>query len=148
MSAAKDNQDPWRQMKIGGFIDHIGPLLARRNDKESGGGWRYGLRSEPHHANPLGILHGGVITSLIDHAIALVAWEAADRQPTVTVQVDTRFLGAAKVGDLVEVQAALHHKTRSLIFLDAEVTVDGKSIASASSIMKLTSKKIRPENVG
>jgi uncharacterized protein (TIGR00369 family) len=148
MNTPKDQPDPWRQMKIGGFIDHIGPMLAKRNDKDTGGGWRYGLRSEAHHANPLGILHGGVITSLIDHAIALVAWEAAGRQPTVTVQVDTRFLNAARVGDLVEVQAKLRHQTRSLIFLDAEVTVEGKAIATASSIMKMTGRKIGQDNVG
>jgi hypothetical protein len=45
------------------------------------------------------------------------------------------------VGDLVQVQAILRHQTRSLIFLDADVTVDGKPIAKASSIMKITGKK-------
>ncbi|PCH47643.1 MAG: thioesterase [Hyphomicrobiales bacterium] len=148
MSESEENPVTWKEMKIGGFVDHIGPLLAKRNNPGSGSDWRYGLKCKLHHANPLGIIHGGVITSLIDHAIALVAWEAADRQPVVTVQVDTKFLAAAKIGDLVEVQASLVHLTRSIIFLDAEVTVGGNPIANASAVMKVVGKKGEISNAG
>ncbi|ADZ71565.1 PaaI family thioesterase [Polymorphum gilvum] len=127
---------PWKEMRAGRFLDRIGPLLAARDD----GAWRYGLRVDDSHTNPVGLVHGGVIFSLIDHAIALVAWEAADRHAAVTLQLDTRFLETARAGDLLEAGARLRHRTHSLLFLDADVTVGGRPIAAASAIMKLAGK--------
>lgn len=128
----------WRELRVPGFIGHMGPLLAARED----GAWRYGLRTTPHHANPVGLVHGGVITTLIDHAMALVAWEATDRQPAVTIQLDSRFVGAARVGDLLEVRATLRHMTGSLLFMDAEVGLPERTVATASAILKRTNRSL------
>ena len=77
--------------------------------------------------------------SLLDQVIALAAWNAAQTQPTVTIQLDTRFMGAARAGDLLEAQATLRHATRPMLFLDGEITSAGRPIATASAIMKISS---------
>lgn len=129
--------DGWRDLKIDGFMNHIGPLLRSMlpNEKNT-----YGLQTQEQHKNHIGLVHGGVLTSLLDQAIAITAWNVADRQPTVTVQMDTRFLGAAKAGDFLEVRAKIRQATRSFIFVDADITCGDKAIASASAVMKISTK--------
>ncbi|SCY90285.1 PaaI family thioesterase [Paracoccus tibetensis] len=126
--------DAWKPVAAPGFMEVVGPLLKSRQPNESN---TYGLLTDQRHANAIGIVHGGVITTLLDQAIAIVAWNAADRQPTVTVQMDASFLGAAKVGDFLTVRAQVRHATRSLMFLDAEVFSGDAAIARATAIMKV-----------
>lgn len=125
----------WREMKIDGFMALIGPLLRATGADRT---HSYALQTGTQHKNHLGIVHGGVITSLLDQVIAITAWNAADRQPTVTVQMETRFLGTARAGDFLEIHPAIRQATRSLIFVDADITCDGRQIASASAVMKIS----------
>ncbi|MCA1337113.1 PaaI family thioesterase [Pseudooceanicola marinus] len=124
----------WRPMRIDGLIGLIGPLLRPdpRDDTP-----RYALQTDARHANALGVIHGGTLTALLDQAIALLAWEAAERQPTVTVQMDTRFLDAARPGDLLIARPRIRRQTRSLLFLDAELTVGDRPVADATAVMKI-----------
>lgn len=116
-------------------MDHIGQLLRPTNSPTRD---TFGLPTDARHKNHLGIIHGGVLTSLLDQVIALVTWQAVDRQPVVTVQMDTRFIGAAKVGDFLKIRANLRHKTRALAFVDAEILCEDRLIASATAVMKLS----------
>jgi len=123
----------WREMKFGGLIGTIGPLLARRD----GDSWRYGLRTGAAHANPIGVIHGGTLMTLLDQTATLVAVWLTGEKAVMTVQLDTRFLAPAQVGELIEGVARLRHRTRTLLFLDAELSVDGRPVADASVIMKI-----------
>ncbi|WP_172293737.1 PaaI family thioesterase [Pseudoruegeria sp. HB172150] len=128
-----DTPEGWKAMKIGGLWQTIGPLLARRD----GDGWRYGLATDERHGNVLGLVHGGTVTSLMDHAMTLVAYEACERQPAVTVQMETRFIAAARPGDLLEAAAELRERTGSLLFLDCRIAVGDRAVAAGSAVMKL-----------
>lgn len=130
-----DSQAPgdWREMKLGGLIGRIGPLLARRQ----GDSWCYGLRTSEAHGNPIGVIHGGTLMTLLDQTATLIAVFVTGEKAVMTVQLDTRFLGPAKVGDLIEGTARLRHRTGSMLFLDAELSVDGRPVADASVIMKI-----------
>ncbi len=131
----------WKAVRIGGFMGKIGPLF-RSTRLESRN--TYGLQTTDDHKNHIGLIHGGVLTSLLDQVVALVAWNAADRQPTVTVQMDTRFLGAARSGDFLETRATIRHATRSLIFVDAEISSSDGPVAIASAIMKISPQSGQP----
>lgn len=127
--------EEWREMKIDGFMALIGPLLRAKSAEYK---HRYALQTNESHKNHLGIIHGGVLTSLLDQVIAITAWNAADRQPTVTVQMETRFLGVAHAGDFLTIQPSIRQATRSLVFVDANITCDDRLIASASAVMKIS----------
>lgn len=131
----------WKPLKAGAFMDGIGPVLAA---KDADGGYIYALEVTEAHVNALGLVHGGVISALLDQAIAMVAWRAAERAPTVTVQMNTRFTGAAKPGARLEARALVKHQTGSMMFLDAEVTdsshPDPRPVALATAIMKISRK--------
>lgn len=82
-------------------------------------------------------MHGGVITTLLDHAISAVAWEACARTACVTVQLDTHFIAPVEPGQFAQVRVQLRHRSRSLVFLYAEMMVDGTLMATAQAVMKV-----------
>lgn len=134
---ADDPTLDWRPLKTPGLMQLIGPLLCRRD----GGAWRYGLATGSDHTNPAGLIHGGTLTALLDHALSLVAWNAVERQPVVTVQMNTTFLNAAQAGDFLEVDVVLRQRSGSVLFVDGHITSGGREIAAASAIMKTSTKR-------
>lgn len=130
---AEKRTGDWREMKLTGLMGEIGPLLARR-DGES---WCYGLATREAHGNPIGVIHGGTLMTLLDQAATLIAMWVTGDKAFMTMQMDTRFLAAAQVGDLIEARASLRHRTRSTLFIDARLNVGGHAVADASLIMKI-----------
>lgn len=122
----------WKPHQLPGFMGLAGPLWTQREED----GWAYGLRVAREHLNPAGVLHGGALLTLMDHALSTVAWQALERQPCLTVQLDSHFLGSVAEGSFVVVRAQVTQRTRSLIFLQGRATVEGKPVLQAQAIMK------------
>ncbi|MCA0873051.1 PaaI family thioesterase [Seohaeicola saemankumensis] len=133
-------QGVWKDLAAGPFLNRIGPLKRRRAPD---GDTVFALQTDKGHENAIGSIHGGVLTSVLDQALAITAWNAADRQPTVTLQMDTRFVTAARSGDLLEARAVIRHATRSLLFLDADLVVGDRLVATATAVMKIVPNKDR-----
>ncbi|MGA0572670.1 PaaI family thioesterase [Variovorax sp. VNK109] len=125
--------DGWKPRDLPGFISKAGPLWARRE----GDNWVYGFLVDASHMNSAGVLHGGAVMTLMDQAISTVAWEASGRQPCVTLQLDTHFLAGVREGQFAEARATVSHRTRGLIFMNGQITVDEKPVATALAIMKV-----------
>lgn len=125
--------DGWKKAARTGFMEMAGPVWTRKID----GQWHYGIVIEDKHLNPAGVAHGGALTTLVDHAISTIAWEAVDRLPCLTVQLDASFMGAVKPGQFVVATGRVVRKTASLIFLQGNATVDGTEVFICSAIMKL-----------
>lgn len=123
----------WRARVLSGHIQNIGPLWTRMTD----GVWQYGLLIEDKHLNPAGLVHGGVLLSLMDHVVSAVAWEAASRQPCVTVQLDAQFRGAARRGDFVTAAASVAKQTRELLFMEGRLAIGDKDAAGGHAILKI-----------
>lgn len=127
------SRDGWRERSLSGFIDVAGPLWTRKE----AGGWAYGLHCGEQHLNPARRVHGGAMMTLLDHAISAVAWEAADRKPCVTVQLDCQFLDAVQAGEFAEARARVVRKTRSLLFMQGGVMVGGREVMTTQAILKV-----------
>ena len=134
----------WKALKSIGLMEAIGPLLSRR----IGSDWRYGLQAGPQHANAIGLIHGGTLAALVDQVMSMVAWHAVDRQPVVTIHMDTTFVNAASPGDFLEVEARLVERKGSMAFLDATITTDDRLVMKASCVMKITKPRPREERDG
>jgi uncharacterized protein (TIGR00369 family) len=122
----------WRQHTPRGFTGIVGPLWSRRHDNMLS----FGILAGNQHLNPAGYVHGGLLATLLDHTLSTVAWEAAERTPCVTVQMDVQFLAAVKSGQFVDGRASVVSTTRSLIFMRGDLLVEGTPVASGSGVFK------------
>lgn len=129
--------DGWKARTLPGFFGLVGPLWT----KKEGDTWAYAFLAEEKHTNPAGIVHGGMLTTLLDHALSVIAWEANDRKPCITVALDVQFLAPARPGDLVAARGRIVRQASSLIFMQGGLTVDGRDIAAACAILKLVAPK-------
>ena len=105
--------DGWRPLPGAAMPGDLGVPWAKRVD----GGWRYGLLTGPAHANPAGVVHGGVLMAFADHGLSFLAWEAAERAPCTTIQLNTHFLDALKPGEYIELRGEVTKRTRGLVFV-------------------------------
>lgn len=126
--------DGWKSRELPGFFGLVGPLWARKE----GDTWAYAIVAEARHTNPAGIVHGGMLTTLLDHTLSVIAWEANQRRPCVTVALDVQFLAPARPDDLVVARGRVARQTSSLVFMQGNLSVGGEAIATASAIMKVS----------
>jgi uncharacterized protein (TIGR00369 family) len=110
-----------------------GPLWTRRQ----GDGWEYGILTSAEHANPGGVVHGGLISTLMDHALSAIGWAASGRRPCVTVQLDTQFLAPVVPGTFLKATGRVVRATGSLLFMQGELSVDDNAVASGSAVLKI-----------
>ena len=127
------SQDGWGPRDLPGHMGNCGPLWTRKVD----GIWNYGLLAAEKHLNPAGMVHGGVLLTVLDHVISTVAWEATGRRPCVTVQLDAQFLSAVRPGNFVVVSAAVVRQSRELLFMRGQACVDSAAAACAQAIVKV-----------
>ncbi len=78
-----------------------------------------------------------MLTTLLDHTLSVIAWEANERKPCITVALDVHFLAAARAGDLVVARGRIVRQTASLVFTQGTLRVGPQDIATASAILKI-----------
>lgn len=72
---------------------------------------------------PAGVVHGGAIATLIDTVVVPAiggAWDYSQMPPMLTVDMQVRYLGAARESDLVA-EGWVVKRGRSIVFCQAEV---------------------------
>ncbi len=89
--------------------------------------------AQEKHANPMGMLQGGIISALIDDTMGPLSF-AAVRGPTTTLNLNVNFLRSVKCPDRVKVEARVTGRGRSVIHLEADVFDSrGRIVAKATS---------------
>jgi acyl-coenzyme A thioesterase PaaI-like protein len=131
--AAKLKSDGWKTVENTGFLQLIGPLWQRLVD----GVHEYALIAEDKHHNRRGLVQGGVLMTFADRTCGMTARYASGKMTLATVQLDTHFVEAGKIGEVLVSRPHVVRSTRSLIFLTTEVTVDKRVIAMASGVFKI-----------
>lgn len=83
---------------------------------------------QPHHANPAGNVHGGVIMKMIDDAAGVVAIRHA-RSNVVTASIDRlEFHAPVYVGNLVVLKASINYVGRTS--MEVGVRVEAEDLRS------------------
>jgi uncharacterized protein (TIGR00369 family) len=103
------------------FADFIGGKIEEWRE----GYVRLGLLLEERHTNPHGVMHGGVITTLMDEALGGViasvrGMDAMWKAPHATVDMNVSFLSNARAGDEITVEGRVLKIGRSVAFGEAE----------------------------
>jgi len=101
-------------------------MLSGRIDSLEEGVCVMSLTLEEKHMNPNGVVHGGVLTTLVDeatgHAIVTVrGLEVMAEAPHVTLDMSVSFLSGARVGDELVCEGRILRLGRSVAFAEAEV---------------------------
>lgn len=91
----------------------------------------------PKHLNLLGIVHGGVLMSLMDNAMGLNVMMAETNGKAVTATMNTHFLASSK-GGLLLCESEMLHRTSRTLTLEARVKdEDGKLLAWGSGSYRI-----------
>jgi len=132
-AAEKLKSDGWRVVEATGFIQLIGPFWQRLVD----GGPEYALIAEDKHHNRSGLVQGGVTMTFADRTCGMTARHVSGKPTMATVQLDVHFVEAGKIGEILISRPRVVRTTRSLIFINTEITVDKRCIAMASGVFKI-----------
>jgi len=132
-AADKLKSDGWKIVDTSGFLHLVGPLWQRLVD----GKHEYALITEDKHHNRSGLVQGGVLMTFADRTCGMTARYVSGKPKLATVQLDTHFVEAGKIGEILVSKPRVVRSTRSLIFITTEVTVDRRCIAMASGVFKI-----------
>jgi acyl-coenzyme A thioesterase PaaI-like protein len=123
----------WTVVETTGFLHLVGPLWHRVVDGEH----EYALVAQDKHHNRRGLVQGGVLMTFADRTCGMTARFVSGRPKLATVQLDTHFVEAGKIGEILTSKPRVVRATRSLIFMSTEIAVDKRCIAMANGVFKI-----------
>ena len=123
----------WTIVETSGFLSLVGPLWHRLIDGEH----EYAIVAQDKHHNRRGLVQGGLLMTFADRSCGMTARFVSGRPTLATVQMDTHFVEAGKIGETLISKPHVVRSTRSLIFITTEITVDKRCIAMASGVFKI-----------
>ncbi len=125
-----------------GFIGLVGPFWSRPQKSETGAdSFLYAFMAETKHHNLRGVVQGGMLMTFADRSMGRTCFYANDRQPQATIQLDMHFIDAVAVGEFVEAKCRVVRRTRSVVFMAAELVVGDRVVATANGVWKTLGKR-------
>ena len=121
-----------------GFMKHNGGLLFRTISEDE---CEFTTIINENHLNAAGITHGGFIAAFIDAGGGSAAHKSADQNMCVTISLEIKFISPVKLGQKLVGKTKIQKKTKSMVFLTCELTVENKIVATASGIWKILTKQ-------
>jgi uncharacterized protein (TIGR00369 family) len=105
----------WRFPDDTRFNSFLGDVIVRQEDALA----RVRMTPAHRHSNFGNNVHGGALLGFIDVALfaALRSFGVLSAGPAVTLDLNTHFIGAGRVGEPLEAQVEILRETRRLIFV-------------------------------
>ena len=126
----KKNMDETNQ----GFMKYLGGLdLKRINDTE----YEFSLEVKEIHLNTGKIAHGGFLSTIADTGMGTAAHQVAGNRRCVTINLDLKFITAAKLGEKLNGKVKILKKTKTLVFINCEINNTKDIVVSASGTWKI-----------
>ncbi len=125
--------DGWTLVETTGFLNLVGPLWQRMVDGEP----EYALVAQEKHHNRRGMVQGGLLMTFADRACGMAARFVSGRPTMATVQLDVHFVDAGKIGETLMTRPRVIRTTRSLVFVNAEVKANDRTIVTANGVFKI-----------
>ncbi len=103
----------------------LAELLGIRPERFDEGAATFGLTVRDDHLNPYGVVHGGVVYSLVDTAMgAALHTRLAQGERCATIEIKINYLAPVAEGEL-RAEAHLVERTKRIGVLEARVRVAG-----------------------
>ena len=129
----------WEPYTDDGFIGLVGPFWAKPSDDENVAP-KYAFLVASKHHNRRGVLQGGMLMTFADRSMGMTCWYANGKVPQATIQLDMHFIDAVQIGEFVEINCKVVRRTRSVIFMEGELVVGPRVVATAKGVWKTLGK--------
>jgi len=126
----KKNMDETNQ----GFMKYLGGLDLKRI---KGTEYEFSLEVKEIHLNTGKIAHGGFLSTIADTGMGTAAHQVAGNRRCVTINLDLKFITAAQLGERLNGKVKILKKTRTLVFINCEISNAKDIIVSASGTWKI-----------
>jgi uncharacterized protein (TIGR00369 family) len=109
------------------------------------GGARMEMEVERIHLRHGGLVHGGVVATLLDTVMGVASYSVAPRKAdVVTMQLNVNMTGAARLGERIIAEAQTVHSNRRMAVMQSTLhNADGKLLATGSATMIFLTEGLR-----
>ena len=98
----------------------------------------------PEMCNPVGTLHGGIHSAILDEVIGMTTAAMSNDTHFVSLNMTTDYLRAARAGEKVRAKAVFIRKGRTAIHLIGQLTnAEGKELSRATQNMVSIGKPMK-----
>ena len=118
------------------FLDLVGPIYSNAEE----GRIEIGLVTDDRHKNPGGVVHGGLLMTLMDNLMGATVFEVIKPRYAATVSLNCDFLSVTNPGEWISGTGQVTRHTRSMVFVRGELRADDRPVLSASGIFKIVDK--------
>jgi uncharacterized protein (TIGR00369 family) len=116
------------------FINHVGPLLQRQENPV--GTMVLGVHVAEVHSNSMGFMHGGMIATICDSAMARATHTQLQRR-TVTLRMALEYLDPVRKGDWLEAHGRLIDHDEEVAHTECRILIDGQMRARSTGVFRL-----------
>lgn len=119
------------------FVNHVGPLYQAEHDAP--GSMTLGIRVDTVHTNTMGFMHGGMIATVCDSAMARAAVFLLQRR-TVTLRMALEYFDPVKKGDWLTAHGRLVDQDGEVAHTECLVKVGDTLCARGTGVFRLLRK--------
>ena len=117
-----------------GFMKHLGGLDLKKVDEAN---YEFTVKIKDIHLNTGKIAHGGFLSTIADTGMGTAAHRVAGDRRCVTINLDIKFISAGMLDDVLKGTVKVLKKTKTLVFINCEVSNDKGLVISASGTWKI-----------
>ena len=117
-----------------GFMKYLGGLDLKKIDELN---YEFFTEVKEIHLNTGKIAHGGYLSTIADTGMGTAAHRVAGDRRCVTINLDIKFISAAKLGEKLSGKVKILKKTKTLVFISCEIKNTKDIVISASGTWKI-----------
>lgn len=95
-------------------------LKAKVTEAEEGR-VKMAFKVEPYMLNPLGIMHGGIMATILDEVMGAASFTLGRPNGFATINMNVDFLKPAKAGDILWAEATIVRAGKTVLHIKAEL---------------------------
>ena len=117
-----------------GFMKYLGGLdLKKINDTD----YEFAFVVKEMHLNTGQIAHGGFLSTIADTGMGTAAHQVAGNKRCVTINLNMKFITAAKLNEKLIGKIKILKKTNTLVFINCDIYSEKDIVASATGTWKI-----------
>jgi|TARA_B100001094_G_C17978713_1_gene694113 uncharacterized protein (TIGR00369 family) len=117
-----------------GFMKYLGGLSLDKIDNTN---YEFSVDVKEIHLNTGKIAHGGFLSTIADTGMGTAAHIVAGDKRCVTINLDMKFITASQLGERLIGKVKILKKTKTLIFINCEISNSKDLVVSASGTWKI-----------